>query len=303
MQRANKSGKREPKLKIVPSFDLNFYGVCLFFLRNCTETAVTKENINKDTFFGSYDCKGEGILNAVSRQFTDIFLPAITKLAPKGWGMLEGKEGDVAKVDYISKLNKFVSILDCARESIEERVFLKPCEKYDLSQILTASDYLSVANNSESLSAIEETVKVWIKQIELVLAESEQVRTERDDIGPRAELEYWKKRTSKFNSLFDQIKEHDVKSALGVLQTAKSRLLVKWRDLDTKITESGNEARDNVKYLYTLERFCDPLYNSDPVTMLADISGLINAIRMIHSISRYYNTSERMTSLFLKVSV
>lgn len=37
--------------------------------------------------------------------------------------------------------------------------------------------------------------------------------------------------------------------------------------------------------------------------MLECIPGLINAVRMIHSISRYYNTSERMTSLFVKVSV
>ena len=68
------------------------------------------------------------------------------------------------------------------------------------------------------------TPNIWLicKQ---VLAESEQMRREADDIGPRAELEHWKKRMSKFNYLVDQIKGQEVKAVLGILHTAKSKLI------------------------------------------------------------------------------
>lgn len=42
---------------------------------------------------------------------------------------------------------------------------------------------------------------IWIKQIRQVLVESEQMRRETGDIGPSAELEYWKSRMSSFNRL------------------------------------------------------------------------------------------------------
>ena len=58
-----------------------------------------------------------------------------------------------------------------------------------------------------------------------VLAESEQMRREADDIGPRAELDHWKKRMSRFNCLLDQIKSAQVKAVLGVLSAAKSKTI------------------------------------------------------------------------------
>ncbi|NWU99457.1 DYH5 protein, partial [Upupa epops] len=134
-----------------------------------------------------------------------------------------------------------------------------------------------------------------------ILAENDQLRKEADDLGPRAELDYWKKRLSKFNYLTDELKSPDVTAVLGVLTAAKSKLLKNWRVLDSRITDAVNEAKDNVKYLYSLEKYYHPLYNSDPVSMVDAIPGLINAIKMIQSISQYYNTSEKISSLFVKV--
>lgn len=124
-----------------------------------------------------------------------------------------------------------------------------------------------------------------------VIAESEQLRMDSDDLGPRAELDYWKKRMSCCNYLLDQIKSPEVSTVFGVLLMSKSKLikvrhlfyswkllqdcvslltwrcvsLQTWQELDTRITDVFNEAKDNVKYLYSLEKYYDPLYNSDPV--------------------------------------
>ncbi len=161
-------------------------------------------------FFGSFDCQHESILKVIGRQLTTLYLPVLTNMSETSWGNLVGKEGQAKKVEYLGRLATFVTTLDGAQESIDERIVLKSSEKIDLSQINTSSDYLSLASSPESLSHVEDCVKLWMRQIEVILAESEQIRREADNIGPRAELDYWKKRTSKFNYLLDQVKSHEV---------------------------------------------------------------------------------------------
>ena len=69
-----------------------------------------------------------------------------------------------------------------------------------------------------------------------------------------------------------------------------------------QITDAANEAKDNVKYLATLEKSLEPMYMGTPRTIQESLPTLINNIKMMHTIARYYNTSERMTVLFQKVT-
>ncbi|NXG56993.1 DYH5 protein, partial [Hemiprocne comata] len=154
---------------------------------------------------------------------------------------------------------------------------------------------------TELTEKLEEVVMIWIKQIRQILVESEQIRKEADDIGPSAELEYWKTRMSLFNSLLDEIKSSRVKKIICILQAARSKTLKQWKELDGNITIAANEAKDNVRYLYTLDKYFGLLAKASPV-MMEHIPSLMNTVRMIYCTSPYYNTSERMTSLLLKIT-
>jgi dynein heavy chain len=72
--------------------------------------------------------------------------------------------------------------------------------------------------------------------------------------------------------------------------------------LDLLLTDKLNEAKDNVKYLTTLEKFVEPLYNGSPQQIIDTLPALMNAIKMIHSIARFFNTTDKMTGLFMKIT-
>jgi hypothetical protein len=56
------------------------------------------------------------MLQAISHQFSLMFVPFIKNLDESHWGKLSGRDGDLMKVDFLGKLSMFVSTLDSAQE-------------------------------------------------------------------------------------------------------------------------------------------------------------------------------------------
>ena len=144
-----------------------------------------------------------------------------------------------------------------------------------------AAAFNRAATEPEIVSAFEAVAEEWCIETEKLLAESDNSRQESDDAGPETELEYWRNRMAKFNSITEQLKGRECKVVLGVLGSAKSRVLKRWKLLDNSITDANNEAKDNVKYLSTLEKYIEPLRLGNPETILDSLPGLLNNIKMM----------------------
>ncbi|XP_038654873.1 dynein heavy chain 8, axonemal-like isoform X2 [Scyliorhinus canicula] len=279
--------------------DVRVEGLCLFFVRYKNDTLITSKNIHEEAYFCVLDCT-DGILTGAATMLENIFLPAISTTG--NWGALNQYVlGERKKKAFKDVVRKYITFLIGTKASLEKAVVLKS-ETVDLSQLRSFEQVKAAASNPEMILQIENLLLMWRNQLEQVLAQSNQVRKEAENSGPLTELEYWKCMSAKFNSIIEQLRGQHCKAVINVLKASQSKMLKIWLELDSQITDAANEAKDNVKFLQGLEKVCEPLYNSDPVTMTKGVPNLINAIQMIHNVSRYYNTSQQMTSLFIKVT-
>ena len=150
----------------------------------------------------------------------------------------------------------------------------------------------------EMIAHFVDLLEDWCKDTEKYLDDNAGRQWETQDAGPGTELEYWRRRMQRLTSITEQLKTKECKTVIGVLSAvtkannAEMRvdrqrlfgLLRRWRQIDINITEAANEAKDNVKYLQTLEKFIDPLYHGTPQTVVDALPALLNSIKMIHTI-------------------
>jgi len=241
-----KQAKTSKRLYLTDGTKEAFPGLGMFFLRTTTKP-ITTANIAQETYFGILESNGGGLLEAIETLLTNVFIPALQQQT--NWGTLStDSSGHMLKEAFLAKLSSFVSVLANARASIADAVKLSPCSNPQLAALSSPSEILAAASNPELVEAAESCTQMWCKEIEQVppqsltvlpslpphalfilvwqiLTQSEQMRKEADDVGPRAELEYWKKRMAKFDSLTTCVKSPQYRAIINVLVASKSKVL------------------------------------------------------------------------------
>ncbi|VDO02200.1 unnamed protein product [Rodentolepis nana] len=94
----------------------------------------------------------------------------------------------------------------------------------------------------------------------------------------------------------------EVSSVIGTLSNVKSTSLDLWNELRDKLSIYAIEAKSNVHFLSGLNKYFGSIFHNDPKKLKEDIPALVNSIKVIFEVSEYFNTTERITSLFVKVT-
>lgn len=94
--------------------------------------------------------------------------------------------------------------------------------------------FVSAAADSQTAASFEQCLQAWCNQIESLLYETE-TREEGDTAGPDTELEFWRTRMAKFNSITEQMKKPDYRLVLGTCSSIRSPAFKKWKSLDVKV--------------------------------------------------------------------
>ena len=235
-----------------------------------------------------------------------VYKPMISEAGLEVWGESSSEQ----KNEFLLSLDVFSRNLQSSIRSLSGGLELKkPDERIENLGSAAMSDSGLVIKSMNLLND-------WCRNIESYLDDSDRSRWETSDSGPDTELNYWRSRMQRLNSITEQLKSKSVKSVISLLTMVMRApdadssidahrvmsLLSQWREIDVQITEAANEAKDNVKYLSTLERFFEPLYGRDPSAIIDTLPPLMNAVKMIHTIARYFGTTERITKLFMKIT-
>jgi dynein heavy chain len=152
-------------------------------------------------------------------------------------------------------------------------------------------------NFSEKILAI---LIHWIRQIKELLTNQDNAEIS-ESAGPLAEIEFWRARTVDLSGIKDQLERDEVKRITNVLDIGKSTYLVTFLKLSESIQKGSAEAQDNLKFLSNLQEPCEKLAAATPSQIPTILPIILNNIRMIWGLSRYYNSPERLTGLLRKV--
>ena len=164
-----------------------------------------------------------------------------------------------------------------------------------------------LATRADVTGTLEQTVERWIADVDRIIARGRAITTSgENDEGPQQEQGRWNRHLLQVGSVLEQIGSKTNRSVIEILKIAGSAktLLSQWEAVVNSLREAHLEAQDNIRYLQALQEHCEILFReSISVEEVREaVPSLLCRVMTVFAVASHYATSDRITSLMMKIS-
>ncbi|XP_053319883.1 dynein axonemal heavy chain 2 [Spea bombifrons] len=254
----------------------------VYFIRK-DRSSLTPENLEDTLQYGS--ARGSYTV-ALLRLMNGIYAPYI--FSNTSW--LES-----IRNNFSAHVHRFLAALTDTRYKLQGHTVLYiPMEAMDL-------DPQAAIKDKELVQRLETAMVHWTRQIKEVLSAQEAVEMG-ESSGPLEEIEFWRSRCMDLSGISQQLDKPGVKHIEQILELAKSSYVGPFQKLSKQIQDGSLQAQSNLTFLSLLKAPFEELTSLSLKDIPSKFPHLLSLIRIIWVNSPFYNTRERLTSLFRKVS-
>ena len=272
----------------------------MFFLKDSQKEALA----DADAFDRGTQCgviaDPSGSLVALEQMLEQVFLPLFSAQASTG-----DVFADNITAELLGDAGKFGAQVSRAVKRLAGDV------EVTLPDV-AVDDVERCAEDERAVHALEDAVVEWTALVSAsVKRESEKKAA--TGKGPLAEIEYWRDRNAALSSLYERLNSVEARDMVRVLEVAPhvgGAVVPNYRLAMAELTKLYAEAKDNVKFLTTLERHFKNITHykaanngAGTLAVVVDtVAPMINALRMVWIISRHYSDDVRMGGLMVRIA-
>ncbi len=196
----------------------------------------------------------------------------------------ESQQHSLLRDEFLINMQKFATHISRTIQQIEGEIRL---DVPDL--VMNSDDINELAKDNDLVHKIEGACLEWTKQISNCV-ESQLKKTPVGN-GPLPEIDFWRERNATLSALSEQLKLPTVKKMLEILAKKDAlgdhAILQSFELHRSELNKYYVEAKDNVRFLSTLERHFKNLTHGAGFQIVLDtIPSMMNALRMVWIISR-----------------
>jgi dynein heavy chain len=254
-------------------------------------TATTLDNLD-------YGLNAGSVINTMDLLFHELYAPHFSSASSNSTLEDTSEHGGGAPSAQVPMKNEFKNNLTKFTNQITEVI---NHVNGDVTITIPDMDPTTMSlDDGATQSKFEAALENWINATSEAI-EREATRQHQGP-GPLHEIEYWRQRNAALSPLYELLNLQQVKEIQRVMEKMNLRRFSEFKIQLTELTKLYVEAKDNVKFLTTLERHFKNLARGNLSIIQDTIPSMMAGMRMVWIISRHYNTDERVVPLMERIA-